>query len=231
MTVLAPKVLLFDLDDTLAPSTQSYDAGMRALDLEPDDQRYAQARAEVKRLCPAGYPAARSRRLYFKRYLELGQEFTPARHLEFVNVYESAVARSLGEAWQSLERDRLFGRLRAMSDIIGIVSNETAAMQSTKLAAFDPEWRFFDFIITSEEVGAEKPNPAMFRRALELAGGVQPENCIFIGDNYEMDIIGSTTFGFEAIQTLEFVAEERHHSSVINKLDELIDVLPAKLGL
>ncbi len=224
------KVLLFDLDDTLVPSSHAYDIGMKALGIEPDDERYLQARAEVKAICPPGYPATRSRRLYFKRYLEIGQEYTPLRHLEIVDVYETAVTQAIGDSWQALERDRLFARLRAIAGVIGIVSNETAAMQSAKLAACDPRWQHFDFIVTSEEVGYEKPNPVMFRRALEFAGGVQPSECLFIGDNYEMDIVGSTSLGFDAIQSLEFVAEPRRHSMVIEKLDELIDVLPAIFG-
>jgi len=221
------KVLLFDLDDTLVPSSRAYDIAMRALGLEPDNERYLQARTEVKRLCPEGYPALRSRRLYFKRFLELGHEFTPVRHLEMVTLYESAVTQTIGESWQALERDRLFAQLCAIGGTIGIVSNETSTMQSAKLATCDPNWHFFDFIVTSEEVGFEKPHPAMFRRALELAGGVQPQDCIFIGDNFEMDILGSTALGFDAIQSLEFTTSERQHTTVVSKLDELVNALPS----
>ena len=218
------KVLLFDLDDTLVPSSRSYDEAMLVAGISPEDERFLEARADVKRRLPAGSPAARSRRLYFKRYLELGDEFTPERHLELCATYESEVARVLGEAWNALSRPALFEKLRKNADAIGIVSNETASMQSLKLSKMDPKWRFFDFIVTSEEVGAEKPDTRMFSRALDLAAA-KAADCLFIGDNYEMDIVPTTALGMRSVQTLEFLQPERRHSATIAKLDELPAIL------
>jgi HAD superfamily hydrolase (TIGR01549 family) len=220
------RVLLFDLDDTLVPSTQAYDIAMRAIGISPTDSQFLQARADVKHICPKGYPAARSRRLYFKRYLEITERFTPHRHVELATAYESEVVKHLAHCWQQLHRAELFNSLRPLVDKIGIVSNETTTLQSAKLAAFDPEWKYFDFVVTSEELGAEKPARVMFTRAIELAGA-HVQDCTFIGDNYECDILGSTALGMRAIQTLEFISGERQHTKTIAKLDDLLAVLRA----
>jgi putative hydrolase of the HAD superfamily len=218
------KVLLFDLDDTLVPSAQSYDIAMKVIGIDPKDPQFLRARADVKHACPKGYPASRSRRLYFKRYLEITGKFTPLRHVDLVNRYETEVVNYIANAWHELQRPTLFAKFRAISNKIGIVSNETTTLQSMKLAAMDPDWKCFDFIVTSEELGHEKPARVMFTRALELADA-KVEDCIFIGDNYECDILGASALGMRAIQSLEFIKSERLHSKTIAKLDELTKIL------
>ena len=57
---------------------------------------------------------------------------------------------------------------------------------------------FFDHIITSDKVGAKKPNPVIFNYALELSGA-SPHESIMIGDNFEADILGAKAVGMQAI--------------------------------
>lgn len=212
--------LLFDLDDTLVPSTKAYAYGLEAIGLRPDDSLFLQARQEVKHTCPPGYPGARSRRLYFKRLLELRGAFTAQAHLEIVATYEDAVCGYIAHAWQALGRDELFTQLRKMSKKIGIITNETAIFQSAKINALDPVAQYFDFIVTSEDVGAEKPAAVIFNRALELAQTPISE-CLFIGDSFDHDIAGAEALGLRAIQTIEFLASEKLHSQVISRLADL----------
>ena len=49
--------------------------------------------------------------------------------------------------------------------------------------------RFFRFTIFSDEAGYYKPNPVMFKKAIELFG-VQPEEIMHVGDLPETDIAG-----------------------------------------
>jgi len=58
--------------------------------------------------------------------------------------------------------------------------------------------KYFDEIITSETVGVKKPNPKVFKYALEKAGAI-PENSVMIGDNLEADIIGALNCGITSI--------------------------------
>jgi putative hydrolase of the HAD superfamily len=57
---------------------------------------------------------------------------------------------------------------------------------------------FFNQIITSEKVGAKKPNPIIFQYALDIAFAKSKES-IMIGDNFEADILGAKSVGMNAI--------------------------------
>lgn len=57
---------------------------------------------------------------------------------------------------------------------------------------------YFDFSFCAEEFGSSKPDPTLFRAALDHTG-LQPEQCIHVGDNYDHDVIGARQAGFHAI--------------------------------
>ncbi|RKR81498.1 putative hydrolase of the HAD superfamily [Mucilaginibacter gracilis] len=58
--------------------------------------------------------------------------------------------------------------------------------------------QYFDQIIVSEDVGVNKPDPAIFKHALHLAGA-EKESSLMIGDSVEADIRGALGFGMDAI--------------------------------
>ncbi len=58
--------------------------------------------------------------------------------------------------------------------------------------------KYFDRIITSESVGVKKPNPKVFKYALEKVAAL-PEHCVMVGDNLEADIIGALNCGIASI--------------------------------
>jgi putative hydrolase of the HAD superfamily len=53
-------------------------------------------------------------------------------------------------------------------------------------------------VVTSAEVGARKPDVAIFERALELAG-VPAAEAIHVGDNPAEDVKGARAAGIEAV--------------------------------
>lgn len=55
-----------------------------------------------------------------------------------------------------------------------------------------------DGVVTSAECGAPKPEPPVFRRALELAG-VSPAEALHVGDSPEEDLAGARRSGIEAV--------------------------------
>ncbi len=57
---------------------------------------------------------------------------------------------------------------------------------------------FFKEIITSEKVGFKKPNPEIFKYALNIARANVHES-IMIGDNLEADILGAKNMGMHTI--------------------------------
>src|SRR5262245_8601743 len=58
--------------------------------------------------------------------------------------------------------------------------------------------RHLDFVIDSSEVGVEKPDPRIFRIALERAA-VQPAEAAYIGDLYSIDILGARAAGLHGV--------------------------------
>jgi putative hydrolase of the HAD superfamily len=55
-----------------------------------------------------------------------------------------------------------------------------------------------DFVLDSSEVGVEKPDPRIFRIAVERAG-VRPEEAAYIGDLYSVDVLGARAAGLRAV--------------------------------
>jgi putative hydrolase of the HAD superfamily len=56
----------------------------------------------------------------------------------------------------------------------------------------------FDFVIDSTLVGMEKPDPRIFRMGLERLG-VAPEEAVYVGDIYEIDVVGARAAGMAAV--------------------------------
>ena len=55
-----------------------------------------------------------------------------------------------------------------------------------------------DGVVTSADVGAAKPDAAMFERALALAG-VEPAEAVHVGDSVENDVEGARAVGIRAV--------------------------------
>jgi HAD superfamily hydrolase (TIGR01509 family) len=64
-----------------------------------------------------------------------------------------------------------------------------------------------DAQIWSGEVGARKPQPEIFLRALEQLE-VEPVNAIFVGDSLETDVRGAAEVGLTTVQALWFRADD-----------------------
>ncbi|MDY0780090.1 YjjG family noncanonical pyrimidine nucleotidase [Tenacibaculum sp. IB213877] len=74
-----------------------------------------------------------------------------------------------------------------------IITNGFEEVQHLKLKNSNIK-NYFDVIITSESVGVKKPNPKVFEFAVQSVG-VQPHNCVMIGDSYEADVLGAFKSG------------------------------------
>lgn len=84
--------------------------------------------------------------------------------------------------------------LRTRGLHLGIVSN----IDDDQFAALWERARlgpWFDATTTSEEARSCKPHPGIFRRALEKAGGIAPEEVLFVGDSPEQDVAGARALG------------------------------------
>ena len=91
---------------------------------------------------------------------------------------------------------RALARARAAGVRAAVVSNSNGTVR-TILEGLGLT-RGLDFVIDSGEVGVEKPDPAIFRLALERAG-VAPAEAVYVGDLYSVDVRGARAAGVEAI--------------------------------
>jgi HAD superfamily hydrolase (TIGR01549 family) len=76
---------------------------------------------------------------------------------------------------------------------IGVLTDYETQYQIVKLKQLGI-LDYIDVIVTSEEVGIEKPSVQMFQTILHKLK-LQPENVIMIGDNYKKDIEGANRMG------------------------------------
>ncbi len=80
---------------------------------------------------------------------------------------------------------------------IGIGTDMTAGIQFEKLERMGL-LPYVDFIVTSEEACAEKPDVRLFSLCLKKAG-CSPEECLFVGDSYPKDYCGARAVGMQAL--------------------------------
>lgn len=78
-----------------------------------------------------------------------------------------------------------------------IVSNGFEEVQHRKMKSAGLT-KYFDHIVLSENSGALKPDPSIFKYALELNGATKEET-LMIGDSYEADILGASSYGIDTL--------------------------------
>jgi putative hydrolase of the HAD superfamily len=76
--------------------------------------------------------------------------------------------------------------------ISNIEQNMTATLDKLGLTAR------LDIIVTSQDAGFTKPKPQIFQYALNKVG-VQPADAVYVGDQYQVDIIGAQGAGMQGI--------------------------------
>ena len=80
---------------------------------------------------------------------------------------------------------------------LALVTNGISAVQRSRLAR-SGVGDYFDVVMISDEIGVQKPDPAIFRRALELVGTTPDDRAIMIGDGLHSDIRGAIAAGIDS---------------------------------
>ncbi len=116
------------------------------------------------------------------------------------------------EAWREAAGAReLLVELRSRRWATGIVSNFDRRLLSI-LASLGLA-PLFDTVVLASDVGATKPDPAIFHQALEQLG-VAHRDGVMVGDDPEQDLAGARKAGLRAIDVASLA-----------KLGELVDLL------
>lgn len=82
-----------------------------------------------------------------------------------------------------------------------IVSNGQRVFSEPEVRYFGL-YELFDVVIFSSDFGHKKPDPRIFLEATRQLD-MQPEEVLFIGDNYENDIVPATKLGMKAMHIEE----------------------------
>jgi len=110
----------------------------------------------------------------------------------------------------------LLPRLRSQGLILGVISNAPKRLdglcQRMGLA--------LDLIVTSGEVGVEKPDPAIFHAALNKAG-VKPEEAVYVGDDHNNDVQGAERAGLKAVL---LDRQNKHHDIGCSRVSHLLEI-------
>ncbi len=84
---------------------------------------------------------------------------------------------------------------------------------------------YFDAIVGSVHVGHHKPEPEIFRIAVEKLG-MAPEKALYVGDDYDDDVIGARRAGLTPILIQRNGGGEREDVRTIHSLRELLTLVP-----
>jgi len=192
-----PDGILFDTDNTLYPYDPAHQKAMSALKqkisntlnvpVKDVENNFNKSRSEVKKILK-NTAASHSRLLYIQRMLEffgLGSQVLLA--LDFEQTYWR-VFLSEAKLFPSLEK--FLEELRLLQVPMAIVTDLTAQIQFRKMVYFELD-HYFDYIVTSEEVGYDKPHRLPFEISLKKMNLHKKQNIWFIGDNPKNDIEGA----------------------------------------
>ena len=226
------KAVVFDLDNTLYAYDPCHAAGFHAV------TDYAAAELGI---APEGFPtlhregdrllrahagenaaAIHSRLIRYQLILEmldLPIFHAPRMEKRYWDAYFAEVKPEPGTR-ETLET------LREQGYRVGVGTNMTASQQYEKLRLLGL-LELIDFMVCSEEVNAEKPDPKLFARCVEKAGCTAGE-CLFVGDDPERDIRGALAAGLPAIWLRRYDSKEAPAGvPAIQKLDALPALLAA----
>lgn len=191
-------VLLCDLDDTLfdhqhatraaLARLQRQDARLQAWPLDELDARHRELLERFHREVLAG-------RLTIDRARE--QRFSA-----LVGGDGAGLAQAYREAylvdWQEVAgATDLLSLARERGWSIVVVTNNLVSEQRLKLARLNLT-SLVDVLVTSEEVGAAKPAPVIFERALDAVAATASD-AVMLGDAWETDVVGAQAAGIPPV--------------------------------
>ena len=90
--------------------------------------------------------------------------------------------------WLDTQRDRF---------TLAVITNGFSEAQFPKMKTSRID-RYFDYFFLSEDIGYMKPDRRFFDAAIAKMG-TEPEQCLVIGDDYKVDILGAMNVGIPQV--------------------------------
>ncbi len=98
--------------------------------------------------------------------------------------------------------DKIIGADELLESLKGSVkliaaTNGIKTVQNSRLKETDYH-KYFDLVITSEEIGFEKPSPEFYDYCLQQFPEIKKERILMIGDSLSSDITGAINYGIDS---------------------------------
>ncbi len=118
---------------------------------------------------------------------------------------------------------------------MAIITNGFREVQVDKLIQSGLE-KYFDKVIISEEVGAQKPHKKIFEHAVKSMNAPKRKS-LMIGDSWDADILGARQFGMDQVyycpssanlpsaEELEDKGDSKATTRIITHLGQLLEIL------
>lgn len=144
------------------------------------------------------------------------RSLTREESAEFFAEYERRVLQGAGVEVSAEEAGRIWRRIRQMDYALALFDDAIPALvecrrlgltvgmisnlnqDGDKVAESLGLLPYLDFTTTSQDVGAEKPNPLIFWHALKRADAT-PECAVHVGDQLSSDVEGAASVGINAV--------------------------------
>tara|TARA_Y100000589_G_scaffold311127_1_gene330191 strand:- start:2366 stop:3154 length:789 start_codon:yes stop_codon:yes gene_type:complete len=233
-----PKAIIFDTDNTLYEYAPAHELALKSvfskaeilLDLKKNlfEDKFKEARNEVKNRIN-NQASSHSRLLYIQRAIELlGFNTQLLLTLDLEQTYWRTFLQSCSLFPNVID---LLNKLNNLNIKTAIVTDLTSQIQFRKIIFFGLE-QYFDYVVTSEEAGYDKPNKAPFELALKKLS-LSADECWMIGDNLIADILGGNNCGLTTIHKYKNKKDIQYNNiypdanfnqfeSIINLINDLI---------
>lgn len=210
------KTVIFDIDDTMYDYTGGNRRGLEAvrdyclayLDITGETFLLAMDKAgkRMEERLGKDNAAIHNRLLRFQCMMELLDRPIFPHALALSNLYWQTLLEGMNPQPGLI---KLLEDLKKRRIAIGAATNMTAYVQYKKLERLKVT-PFIHWLVTSEEAGAEKPNPGFYKCCLEKAG-CRAKECLFIGDSQRGDVQAPVEMGMHALwyRPLESLHEDR----------------------
>jgi putative hydrolase of the HAD superfamily len=200
------KHIFFDLDRTLWDFDRNSEVALRHIieseglipqmeSFERFHKVYIQQNAHLWKLYGKG--KIKKEELRYERFRAALRKF---------KIRDEALVRRIGDAYVEISprQTLLFPNaietlkeLKKMGFTLHIITNGFQEVQHIKLENCGMH-AFFDVIVCSEVIGKNKPDPAIFKYAMNEAGAL-PKDSLMIGDDYHIDVAGALQVGMHAV--------------------------------
>ena len=198
------KAVFFDLDGTLYDYDRGDRLGKEAIvsymkehfGLEPEMTRDALRRAFRESRERIGYDSGSTHNRLI-RYQTMLEDLSLPIHPHAMALAALYWDTLIGQASPEPGLVPLLTALKAAGFVTGVGTNMTAMIQFRKLDSLGL-WPLIDVLVTSEEVGTEKPDRKVFDWCARKAG-LAGRECIYIGDTWAHDVRGAENAGMTGV--------------------------------